>query len=136
MRHFFHVGSMPAGEPARDARLGALLRDVTGDAPVAEVDWDALAERIRAAVRDQNAAPWWSYAERWQRRAIPIALAAGFVGALAFFGAVESARPDPSTGASTDVMSAVVAGTSSSEAATTFARSVTSIVDLAVGLPE
>ena len=64
-------------EPAHDRRLGAMLRDVAGETPHAAVHWSALADRITSRVAAQMAAPWWSYATRWERRVIPLALAAG-----------------------------------------------------------
>jgi hypothetical protein len=125
----------PAGEPARDERLGALLRNAVGEAPVADVDWTALAARVGAAVRAQQAAPWWSYAARWQRRMLPMALAAGLVGALALWHSTRDGRVDPRlTGH--DLVTAVVAGTSSSDAALSYAGALTSTVDLATGVPE
>jgi hypothetical protein len=129
----FSIWPHSAGEPARDARLGALLRDVVGDPPMTEVNWPHLAERIGAAVSAYQGAPWWSYAERWQRRAIPLALAAGLVGALAFLGAASSTRTDAS---SPDLVSAVVMGTSPADAATSFARSVTGTMDYTGAVPE
>jgi hypothetical protein len=126
----FHISH---GEPARDERLGALLRDALGDAPMAEVSWSQLAERINAAVHAQQAAPWWSYAERWQRRALPLALAAGIIGALAFWGTTTSRSADAST---TDLVSAVVTGTSPADAASSFAHSVTGAMDLNGAVPE
>ena len=114
-------------EPARDARLGALLRDVVGEAPMSEVRWSQLAERIATAVHAHQGAPWWSYAERWQRRALPLALAAGILGALAFWGTT-SARPADAS--AVDLVSAVASGTSPADAASTFAHSVTASMDV------
>ena len=125
------------GEPARDARLGSLLRDIVGEAPMADVDWTALADRVGAAVRSQHAAPWWSHVERWQRRALPLALAAGLVGALALWSSALGSRGDvPALGGTPDFVTAVVSGTSSAEAALSYAGSLTSSVDLAAGVPE
>jgi hypothetical protein len=117
-------------EPKRDERLGALLRDLLGEIPFGEVHWDALAGRIGAVIRASPTAPWWSYVERWQRRAIPLAVAAGLVGALVLFHPwVAHSEGLPLTSAA-DLVSAVVAGTPSEDAATTFARSVTTVADL------
>jgi hypothetical protein len=124
--------SSPEGEPARDARLGALLREAVGDVPMADVRWPQLAQRIAAAVHAHQA-PWWSYAERWQRRVLPLALAAGLVGALAFWGTAASRSADAST---TDLVSAVVTGTSPADAASSYARSVTSAMDFNGAVPE
>ena len=70
-------------EPPHDERLGALMRDVVGDTPYGAVRWSALAERIGERVAAQMAAPWWSYATRWERRAIPLALIAGLSAGIA-----------------------------------------------------
>jgi hypothetical protein len=121
------------GEPARDARLGALLRDVVGDASMTEERWAHLAQRITEAVRAQQGAPWWSYAERWQSRVLPLALAAGLVGALAFWGTASSRSAEAST---TDFVSAVVTGTSPADAASSYARSVTTAMDVNGQVPE
>jgi hypothetical protein len=126
-----------AGEPARDARLAALLRDVVGDPSVIDVDWHALSGRIAAAIRMPHTAPWWSYVERWQRRALPLALAAGLAGALAFWGTTSSQRAEGSANGTTDLVSAVATGTAPADAATSFARSITNTDDLVVdGAPE
>jgi hypothetical protein len=126
----FHISA--GGEPARDARLGALLREAVGDVPMEEVRWPQLAQRIAAAVHVHQT-PWWSYAERWQRRAIPLALAAGLVGALALWGTSSSRPADAS---SMDLVSAVVMGTSTADAANSYARAVTGTMDLTGALPE
>jgi hypothetical protein len=135
-RFFIFPGSDADGEPARDASLGALLRQVVGEPPMADVDWSALADRVSGAVRAQHAAPWWAHVERWQRRALPLALAAGIVGALAFWNASASARLDTFAVATGDPVNAVVSGASSDDAATSYAGSVTSSADLVSGVPE
>src|SRR2546423_9891779 len=114
-----------AGEPARDSRLGAMLRDVVGDPSVIDVNWHDLAGRIAAAVRTPRTAPWWSYVERWQHRALPLAIAAGLIGALAIWGAANSQRAEAvlPTGAA-DLVSAAAAGASSCDAAPPFARAI------------
>jgi hypothetical protein len=129
----FHISPESQREPVRDPRLGALLRDVVGEPPVAEVSWPQLAHRIAAAVHAQPSAPWWSYAERWQRRVLPLALAAGLVGALAFWGTASSRLAEPS---SADVVAAVVMGTSPADAASSFAHSVTGTLELNGTVPE
>lgn len=124
-RHLhLHMGDE---EPSRDRRLGALLRDVAGDVPMASVDWPALAARIGAGVRAQQHAPWWSYVERWQRRAVPIAIAAGIAGLLAFWGTSASPRADvASAPTSADLVSeVVVSATSPADAARSFLGTVT-----------
>ncbi len=124
-------------EPARDERLGALLRETIGHPPMSTVDWNALATRIGAAVRDGQVTPWWSHVARWQRRAVPLALAAGLVGALALFGTGNAANGDEEpTSEPLDLVSAVVSGTSSSDAALTYAGAVAQSPWLANGAPE
>lgn len=124
-------------EPARDERLGALIRASVGSSPGSAVDWNALAGRIGAAVRERRVAPWWSQVALWQRGALPLALAAGLVGALALFGAGGDARGDAgSTSEPIDLVSAVVSGTSSSDAARTYAGAVAESPWLATDAPE
>ncbi len=126
-----HPRAADGREPARDPLLGALLRAIMGDVPVGAVDWPGLAVRISAGIRAQRAAPWWSYAERWQRRAIPLAIAAGLVGALAFWGTAQRADAAVVTSAS-DLVSAVVSGESPSDAATSFLGSIAAVPDVTV----
>ena len=124
-------------EPARDERLGRLLRSVVGDAPADDVDWVALADRISAAVRARRAAPWWSHVERWQRRALPLALAAGLVGGVALWSAAVDARADAtSASGSVDLVSAVVSGVSSEDAAMSYAGAVAGSIDLVAEAPQ
>ena len=137
MTRMFSFPGPDDGEPARDARLGVLLRSVVGDTPMPDVDWSALAARIGDAVRVPQVAPWWSHVERWQRRALPLALAAGLVGAVAFYGAVRNARAElaPAAG-SIDLVSAVVSGGSSVDAARSYAGAVVSSLDAGLEVPE
>jgi hypothetical protein len=100
---------------------------------MAEVSWPHLAQRIADAVQAQQGAPWWSYAARWQRRAVPLALAAGLIGALALWG---TATSRPAEASSVDLVSAVVTGTSTADAASSYARSVTGAMDLTGAVPE
>ena len=121
------------GEPARDEELAALLRQAVGDVP-ATVDWDALAMRIARALPARANVAWWSYAELWSRRILPIALAASLVGAAMLWnaddvGAVVVAQSPPS-----DVVADVVQGVSIEDAARTFARTMT--VDETLAMPE
>jgi hypothetical protein len=136
MTRFFVFPGSAGGEPARDERLGALMREVVGDLPMTELDWSALLDRVSAAARAQHAAPWWAHVERWQRRALPLALAAGLVGGLTLWNAAATARRDTFTSATGDPVSAVVAGASSEDAATSYAGSVASSADLVSGVPE
>ena len=122
-------------EPAHDPRLGALLRDVIGDTPHAAVQWSVLAERIGNRVAAQMAAPWWSYATRWERRVIPLALAAGLTAVIALWSTTASASATQVTSAS-GVATSVLSGTPEEDAALVFARSITSSVDLTAGVPE
>jgi hypothetical protein len=121
------------GEPARDEELAALLRQAVGDVP-ATVDWDALATRITRALPARANVAWWSYAELWSRRILPIALAASLVGAAMLWnaddvGAVVVAQSPPA-----DVVADVVQGVSIEDAARTFARTMT--VDETLAMPE
>jgi hypothetical protein len=121
-------------EPARDEQLAALLRQAVGDVPATSVDWDALATRITRALPPRANIAWWSYAERWSRRILPIALAASLVGAAMLWsaddvGAVVVAQTVP-----TDVVVDVVQGVSIEDAARTFAGTMT--VDETLAMPE
>jgi hypothetical protein len=109
-------------EPPRDEELAALLRQAVGDIP-ASVDWDALAMRITRALPTRTNVAWWSYAERWSRRIIPIALAASLVGAAMLWNA-ESAEALVVAGAPTDVIADVVQGVPIEDAVSTFARTI------------
>ena len=80
------MNEMNDGPLSPDPRLGATLRWVQGDAPLDEVDWDALRGAIRARAelpvarlraRRQRA--------RWIRPLIPLAVAAG-IGGVALLG--------------------------------------------------
>lgn len=121
-------------EPAPDPRLAALLRDAVGDAPDHAVDWPALAARIASRVSAQATAPWWSYAAKWERRMIPLALTAGIVAAVTLWSTTATAATPPLSAASftTDVAS----GAPADDAASQFARTLTNTVDLATGVPE
>jgi hypothetical protein len=123
-------------EPARDERLGALLRDRVGEPPMADVDWSALAERVSAAIRSQHAMPWWGHVERWKRHALPLALAAGLIGVLALWTDITVSRAEAAAYPSGDMVSAVAAGVSSADAATSYAGSVTGSSELVSGVPE
>ena len=81
--HLHRGGRTPHDEPRRDPRFSALLRDLMGPIPMRDVSWDALAGRVGAAIRARQT-PWWGYVERWQRRAIPLAVAAGAGHALLY----------------------------------------------------
>ncbi|MDQ2667302.1 MAG: hypothetical protein M3Z05_14985 [Gemmatimonadota bacterium] len=116
-------------EPAHDPELGALLRTVIDDAPMDSVNWAQLAARIGQQVAAQAAAPWWAYAARWERRVIPIAIAAGISAAAALFTTTASASEVPRTSASA-LATEVASGTPVEDAAALFARSITSAVDL------
>lgn len=121
-------------EPAHDPDLGALLRDVVGETPHGAVNWTTLAARICDRVSTQAAAPWWSYATRWERRVIPLALAAGIAAAAALW-----STPSASTTQAASVSAlatAVASGTPAEDAASQLARSITNAVDLAAGVPE
>lgn len=116
------------GDPPRDEALAAVLRQVTGDVPVGSVDWDALATRISRALPSRASIAWWSYADRWSRRMLPLALAASLVGALALWGSDEPAGLLVAQAGSADVVVDLVQGAPVEDAARTYARSVTSEV--------
>lgn len=131
--HLFRGRRTPHDEPRRDPRLSALLRDLMGPIPMGDVNWDALGSRIGAAIRARQT-PWWGYVERWQRRAVPLAFAAGLLGATVL---VHSwlTHPEALTSAP-DMVSAVVAGAPAEDAATAFSHSVTSAAAYAADLLE
>lgn len=122
-------------EPSHDERLGALMRDIVGDTPHGAVRWGALADRIGASVAAQMATPWWSYATRWERRAIPLALVAGLAAAAALFMTSASSNVLHMT-TDSGVTTAVLSGIPAEDAASQFARSITNSVDLAAGAPK
>ena len=125
-------------EPTHDPELGALMRDIVGDVPHAGVDWTALAARIGERVGIQMPAPWWSYAARWERHVIALALAAGIAAAAVLSMSTSSATgsaASPLTSASA-LATAVASGTPAEDAAAQFARSITNAADLSAGIPE
>ena len=115
-----------AVDPPRDEALAALLRQVEGDVPVRAVDWDALASRIARSLPGRASLTWWSYAERWSRRILPIALAASLVGAAMLWNADDAQAVVVAQAAPTDVIADVVQGVPIEDAARTFARTMTS----------
>lgn len=121
-------------EPRRDARLGAVLRGLLGEIPMHEVNWETLAARVNAAVHARQA-PWWSYVERWQRRAIPLAIAAGLLGAAVLVNSWVTHPVMPLT-STRDMVSAVVAGTPAEDAALTYTHTVANMADLAADFLE
>lgn len=116
-------------EPPRDEELAGLLRHAVGEVPT--VDWDALAMRITRALPARANVAWWSYAERWSRRIIPIALAASLVGAAMLWNA-ESAEALVVAQAPTDVIADVVQGVPIEDAVSTFARTIAADETLAM----
>ena len=136
MRHSKVLGAGAFGpEPAPDPALGALLRDVVGDAPSHAVDWTALAARIASRVGAQATTPWWSYAAQWERRMIPLALAAGVVAAAALW-TTTATTATTSLASASSFTTEVASGAPADDAASQFARTITSTVDLAAGGPE
>jgi hypothetical protein len=122
------------GEPARDAVLGPLLRDIVGTPPSGQVDWTALARRIATATATPLHSPWWSYASRWERRVLPLALAAGIAGAAALWGLDSPSQPSAASTGAADLVTAVVTGAPADDAARSFARSIT--IDPSLEVPE
>ncbi len=122
-------------EPIHDPELGALLRDVIDDAPMDSVNWTRLAARIGERVGAQASDTWWSFVARWDRRVIPIAIAAGMAAAAALFTSTASASEVQRTTASA-LATEVASGTPAEDAAVLFAGSITSTVEFSAGVPE
>ena len=120
-------------EPARDEELAALLRQAVGDVPTS-VDWDALAARITRALPPRANVAWWSYAELWSRRILPIALAASLVGAAMLWNADDVGAVVVAQSVPADVVADVVQGVSIEDAARTFAGTMTA--DETLAMPE
>ena len=116
------------GDPPRDEALASLLRQVTGDVPVGSVDWDALATRIARALPSRMSTTWWSYADRWSRRMLPIA--------LALWASDEPAGVLVAQAGTADVVVDFVQGAPVEDAARTYARSVTGDVSLSASESE
>ena len=130
-----HSGGEPfnpfaPSDPPRDEALAALLRQAQGDVPVHAVDWDALASRIARSLPGRASLTWWSYAERWSQRLLPIAFAASLLGAVALWQAAELPSVATASAAVTDVVAEVVQGAPVEDAARSFARTVTADVTM------
>ena len=121
-------------EPSRDIQLGALLRSTTGSVPDGAVDWASLADRISVAVARQAASPWWSYATGWERRILPLALAAGIAAGFALWNVTATNTTQLATAHS--LVTEVASGTPADDAASTFAHSITSSEAVTAGVPE
>lgn len=113
------------GDPPRDEALAALLRRSVGDVPTGAVDWDALATRISRALPARPSIAWWSYAERWSRRIVPIAVAAALVGAVTLWNASDAPAAVIAQAAPADVVADVVQGAPVEDAARSFSRTMT-----------
>lgn len=121
-------------EPERDAALGALLCEHLGAMPMSDVAWSALAARISDALAT---APWWAWATRWERRVIPVALAAGLAASVALWtSAVATSTPTSTQITASGVATAFVGGTPAEDAARQFATSVASMGDPSAGIPQ
>jgi hypothetical protein len=112
------------GEPPRDEQLARLLSQAVGDIPPS-VDWDALATRISRALPARPSVAWWSYAERWSRRIIPIALAASLVGAAMLWNADVASAVVVAQATPADVVADIVQGAPIEDAARSFSRTLT-----------
>ncbi|MDB4882902.1 MAG: hypothetical protein JWL95_1668 [Gemmatimonadetes bacterium] len=123
-------------EPPRDEALAAVLRQAAGDVPVGAVDWDRLAARIARALPPRAAATWWSYAERWERRMLPLALAASLVGAFALWTSADSTAAMAAQDGASALVADVAQGAPAAEAAQSFARTLTADVNIAEPVPE
>ncbi|MBW8770572.1 MAG: hypothetical protein JF589_12500 [Gemmatimonadetes bacterium] len=119
-----------AVDPPRDEALAALLRQADGVVPLGAVDWDALASRIARSLPGRATITWWSYAERWSQRLLPLAFAASLLGAVALWDADELSSVVGSSAAVTDVVAEVVQGAPVEDAARSFARTVTADVTM------
>lgn len=124
-----HENIFTNAEPARDVRLGALLREHVGTPPVHDVNFSALSARIRLGIARQQASPWWSYAARWERRALPLALAAGLAAAAALWSLGTPAQLQ----ASADPVAAVINGAPADAAARLLTRSMTNSLYASTG---
>ena len=111
-------------EPSRDVRLGNMLREQVGGTPFDAVNWARLANRISSRMA---ALPWYAHVARWERRAIPIALAAGLAGAVALLSASGAPRVPA---ALPDGLAIVVTGTPAAAAAKQYARELTNGIDV------
>jgi len=118
-------------EPARDDAIRRALVGVVGVPPEHEVGWDALAVRI-AAGRARHGADWWSHVARWERRALPVALAAGLAGALALWGLGTPASRTLAALGPADAVTALLDGVPMADAARSYAHSLTAVDELAV----
>lgn len=118
-------------EPERDAALRRALVGVVGVPPEHEVDWEALTARISAA-RSRHGADWWSHVARWERRALPVALAASLAGALALWGLGTPPVRTIAARAPSDAVTALFEGVPMTDAAQSYARSLTAVDELAV----
>ncbi|MES2176997.1 MAG: hypothetical protein V4550_03955 [Gemmatimonadota bacterium] len=124
-------------EPSRDVKLGALLREIEGVTPDASVDWAALASRIADGVAAQaSSSSWWDYATRWERRVVPLALAAGLAASFALWNASLAAPSGVQFVTSSSISTAVADGAPPEDAAATFATAITNAVDPMIGVPE
>ena len=121
-------------DPVHDPELGALLRSVMHDAPMDSVDWPRLAARIGERVGVHASGPWWSYAARWERRVIPIFVAAGIAAAAVVFTTASASEAQRTTASA--MTTEVASGTPAEDAAVLFAGSITSTVELTAGVPE
>ena len=111
-------------DPPRDEQLARLLSQAVGDIPPS-VNWDALAMRISRALPARASVAWWSYAERWSLRIIPIALAASLVGAAMLWNADVASAVVVSQATPAEVVADIVQGAPVEDAARSFSRSLT-----------
>lgn len=118
-------------EPARDTEVRAALLATVGVPPEHEVDWESLAARITAG-RTRHGSDWWSHVARWERRALPVALAAGLAGVLALWGLGMPARSSIVALVPADAVTAMFDGVPTADAAQSYAQSLTVVDDLAM----
>jgi hypothetical protein len=118
-------------EPPRDEALAAMLRQATGDVPVGAVNWDALASRISRALPGRASTAWWSYAQLWERRMLPLAFAASLVGAIALWTSAEPASAAVVPVGVYEIVADVAQGAPAAEAARTVAGTLTADMNVA-----
>ena len=123
-------------DPPRDVQLGNFLREQVGSVPMHAVDWEELATAISERVAQHAASPWWAYAARWERRMVPVALAAGIAGLFALLTIEALPATTPTFVSAASVNTAIMTGASFEEAAFQFAHSVTIAGDITAGTPE
>ena len=123
-------------EPSRDDELASLVRDVVGGTPHHAVDWTSLATRIADRIGAQSSGSWWSYAARWERRMIPLALAAGIIASAALLAPGSVAATTNAATSASALATAVASGAPAEDAASAFVHAITNTSEFTAGVPE